>query len=284
MQRCVDLLVLKLPKSEYKRELSGDSASDHSPTMRDGIFICYRRRDASALAGRLYDHLVDWFPGKVFMDVEDITPGHDFRDRLTNVMDQCQVVVALIGTNWTPSLRQDAQVEHSPDYVVSELEQAINAGLVVIPLLLDGTPMPPSEELPASLRALRFHHALDVRTQCFTRDIRPLRAAICRSCGLVPPTLWEEFVSRLPGMKTVDERARDTMARVSLVAAVVGLCGLVVRDTYAVAFVCFFVSCWTGVVGVNSRRRRLLAFLGMSVSVVGFMLLLWLVISRIAQA
>jgi hypothetical protein len=45
-----------------------------------GIFLGYRRDDASGWAGRPYEHLVrDWGMDHVFMDIDTIAPGEDFR-------------------------------------------------------------------------------------------------------------------------------------------------------------------------------------------------------------
>ena len=43
---------------------------------QDGVFISYRREDASGHAGRLYDNLVASIGNdRVFMDVDAIAPG-----------------------------------------------------------------------------------------------------------------------------------------------------------------------------------------------------------------
>lgn len=46
------------------------------------VFICYRREETAAHAGRLYDAMVGHFgEGNVFMDVE-LAPGVDFEKRI----------------------------------------------------------------------------------------------------------------------------------------------------------------------------------------------------------
>lgn len=42
------------------------------------VFICYRRDDAPASAGRLYDRLPTAWGDHVFMDVDTIRPGQDY--------------------------------------------------------------------------------------------------------------------------------------------------------------------------------------------------------------
>ncbi len=66
-----------------------------------GVFISYRREDSAGSAGRIYDRLVKWMgPQGVFFDVEDIQPGLDFVDVLTNSVGGCDALVAVIGKRW----------------------------------------------------------------------------------------------------------------------------------------------------------------------------------------
>src|SRR2546427_10609964 len=69
---------------------------------RGGIMIAisYRREDSLPIAGRLYDRLEAKF-GKqnVFMDFDSIRPGSDFRQQIKNRIEQCKVMIAMIGPN-----------------------------------------------------------------------------------------------------------------------------------------------------------------------------------------
>ena len=243
--------------------------------MKDGIFICYKRKDSAALAGRVHDFLNAFFPGRVFMDVQNIMPGHDFTLRLKTVMAECRVVVALIGPSWKSEILLSSQNDNPHDYVVSELEQAIACGLTVIPLLIDGATMPSISELPESIRALWCHHALEVRTNCFLRDISPLRAAVCQACGLVPPTLWEGFLTTLPGINTIDERSRQAMAVACVLFAAAGILGTALRHTYSVqSFVMFAFAIGLGATGMNSSRLKWVGRIGLLLGVIGLTVLL----------
>jgi hypothetical protein len=53
------------------------------------IFISYRRDDAEEAAGRLSDHLVVQFGhDNIFMDVDGIDPGRDFRKVIDETLTQ----------------------------------------------------------------------------------------------------------------------------------------------------------------------------------------------------
>jgi hypothetical protein len=62
------------------------------------IFICYRREDSGPAAGRIYDRLDHHFGrGQVFMDVDDVPLGVDYRDYLDRQIGDCHLVLAVMG-------------------------------------------------------------------------------------------------------------------------------------------------------------------------------------------
>lgn len=65
------------------------------------IFISYRRDDCEGEAGRLSDSLTKVFgDSKVFLDVEGIPAGQDFRQAIEQQVASCDVLLALIGPHW----------------------------------------------------------------------------------------------------------------------------------------------------------------------------------------
>ena len=65
------------------------------------IFLNYRREDTRGYAGRLYDRLSSRF-GKehVFRDVDAIPPGIDYLEYVDRVVEQCDVMLVLVGETW----------------------------------------------------------------------------------------------------------------------------------------------------------------------------------------
>jgi len=121
------------------------------------IFISYRRDDAAGDAGRLADHLNRRFgAGAVFLDIETIDPGTDFVTVLQTTLQQTAAVLVVIGPRWI-SLRGASgtrRLDDENDYVRLEVEKALGRGIPVVPVLVQGAPLPRSEELPASIAAL----------------------------------------------------------------------------------------------------------------------------------
>ena len=69
--------------------------------MPKNVFVSYRREDSAASAGRLGDRLArELGEGRVFMDVDGIPLGADFVKLLTEKVATCDVLLAVIGTQW----------------------------------------------------------------------------------------------------------------------------------------------------------------------------------------
>jgi hypothetical protein len=68
------------------------------------LFISYRREDSLDIAGRIHDRLAGHFGHDVvFMDVDTIPFGVDFRSYLTQWVNRCDLVIAVVGKGWLES-------------------------------------------------------------------------------------------------------------------------------------------------------------------------------------
>jgi TIR domain len=161
-----------------ERDPSGGSfelASERSPDRRfvvSRIFITYRREDASAQAGRLYDWLGDHYGrDAVFKDVDSIDPGRPWRQAIDSAVGSSDVVIALIGPRWLPELDERSGGD---DFVRYELEQALATDKRVIPLLVNGASMPTAEQLPPTLVDLTQYQGFDLSDTRFRSDMDEL--------------------------------------------------------------------------------------------------------------
>ncbi|WP_017300209.1 toll/interleukin-1 receptor domain-containing protein [Nodosilinea nodulosa] len=132
------------------------------------IFISYRRSDSEDIAGRIYDRLAAHF-GKdsIFFDVDAIPFGEDLRDYINASLDQCQVVLAVIGKTWLTVTDENGnrRIDNPADWVRLELEEALNrkGQVSVIPLLVSRATLPAPNDLPPSLAALAYRNAAQAR-------------------------------------------------------------------------------------------------------------------------
>jgi hypothetical protein len=149
-----------------------------------GIFISYRREDSADVCGRIYDHLVARY-GKatVFKDVDSIPYGANFPEFIQTKLAECSVCLVVIGPRWLNSVSADGRhrLDDPSDLVRVEIETALARGLGMIPVLVNGAPIPSAEMLPKPLARLHTLNAAQVREDPdFTTDVGRLGDAIER--------------------------------------------------------------------------------------------------------
>lgn len=149
--------------------------------MTGHVFISYRRDDTAASAGRLSDNLKALLPKiTVFMDIDGIEPGQDFADALTTNVERCDVLLAVIGKQWTSVTDAEGQrrLDNPNDYVRIEVSAALERNVRVIPVLVDGASMPNASQLPENLKPLARRHALSLSHTRFTKELGDLIAVL----------------------------------------------------------------------------------------------------------
>ena len=141
------------------------------------IFISYRREDSEAHAGRIYDRLVSHYDEKaVFMDVDAVPLGVDFREHLDQAVGKCNVLVVIIGEHWLEVCFKDGpkqgqrRLDDPTDFVRIEIVSALNRGIPVIPVMVGKASMPDEAALPDCLKKLAFRNAAEVRSGRDFRD------------------------------------------------------------------------------------------------------------------
>jgi hypothetical protein len=132
--------------------------AQHAVARRDTkprIFISYRRADAAALVGHLYDRLINRYGREcIFRDVDNIPLASNFRDDIRADLSRCDVVLVVIGPRWLGVNDAGARIKNSDDPVRIEVETALRTGATVVPILVEGASMPSPHEVPESLSSL----------------------------------------------------------------------------------------------------------------------------------
>lgn len=144
------------------------------------VFLSYRRDDTQTVTGFIYQHLTaptGFGPDGVFMDIDDIPPGVDFREVIDEFVSQCRFFLAVIGPRWVTS-----RLQQPGDFVRLEIEAALKRGIPLVPVLVDGAALPKPEELPESLRPLVYLNATSLRPgRQFATDIEQLVKGLHRA-------------------------------------------------------------------------------------------------------
>lgn len=151
--------------------------------------MSYRRDDSKWQARPIHEAFCRAVPrDHVFMDIDSIPPGANFRKTLKAWVDQCDVLLALIGPGWIDAADPRTgrrRLENPSDLVRIEIGEALARDIPVVPVLLDGAPMPEAERLPGDLKELADRQAELVEFRTFDADaqrlIRKLRVGEDRS-------------------------------------------------------------------------------------------------------
>jgi hypothetical protein len=80
------------------------------------IFLSYRRQDSAGVAGRIYDRLRAHFgDGAVFMDIDSIPFGEDFRTHIDSAVGRCDLFLAVIGPKWAGEADAHQRIDNPKD-------------------------------------------------------------------------------------------------------------------------------------------------------------------------
>ncbi len=153
--------------------------------MPGKIFINYRRGDDPGFAQALLGRLEQVFPHEqIFMDVDSIEPGLDFVRVLEEQVAQCDVLISVIGKNWTEARDTSSgsrRLDNPEDFVRIEIESALAQEKRVIPVLVGQASMPHADELPDSLKPLARRNAVRLTHERFRADTESLIGALQRA-------------------------------------------------------------------------------------------------------
>jgi hypothetical protein len=187
-----------------------------------GVFISYRRRDTDGHAGRLAEELRERYgEEKVFIDVDSIGGGVDFEQRIEEALDASDVAFVLIGDEWLG--RRDggtARIQEPGDWVRREVATVLRrADVTVVPVLVEGAPLPTADELPPDLDRLPRLQASELSTREWEYRVSQLCEVVERAAPEVAGGPVRRVLRRSPR----GALAAAAAAAVAAVAIVVAL-------------------------------------------------------------
>jgi hypothetical protein len=141
------------------------------------VFVSYRRQTAAGEARALFNDLVARLgQSAVFMDVDSISLGRDFRSELNKTLTACDLMLVVIDKDWAAAKDESGRVrlENAGDFVRMEIEAALKRDIVVTPVLVKGARMPAAEELPAEIRDLAYRNGFELSHNRWESDVREL--------------------------------------------------------------------------------------------------------------
>jgi hypothetical protein len=157
------------------------------------IFISYRREDSAGWVRGLSKYLVEHLGQEhIFIDVDTIAPGVKYREEIDKALDQCDVVLVIIGRSWLSVLKERSnrriisrwiavlsqksrrRLESTEDFVRIEVSKALRRQIIVIPTLVDGAIMPLAGDLPDDLQSLAERNSYSISERHWDHDLKIL--------------------------------------------------------------------------------------------------------------
>jgi hypothetical protein len=172
------------------------------------VFISYRREDTASAAGRIYDRLTRVLAkSHVFFDVSAIKGGEDFEKSIESAIASSNAALIFIGGRWlepTPPANS-VRILELRDYVRAEVRGALSRPILVLPILVEGAPMPRPEQLPEDVRAITTKNALPLRHESFDDDTENILAALFGTSAKARAwenkgSLWSKIVGAAGGV------------------------------------------------------------------------------------
>jgi hypothetical protein len=159
-------------------------------------FISYRRHDAFMLTQAGVSQPNYAFLDKVeaalkqvgfkdtFVDKSAIQAGEQYESKIHQNVSDCDLFVAVIGTDWLNILRQKAAARER-DVLVREIRAALRQEKQIVPLLVDGAAMPQFAELPEQIGAFHFRNGVPILSTDSATDIASSLRGLSNSAASV---------------------------------------------------------------------------------------------------
>ena len=165
------------------------------------IFISYRRSDSAGESGRLSDDLIVRFgTSHIFMDVDAIQPGIDFRKAIRENVGKCRVLLAVMGPDWLEARGKDGsrRLDSENDYVRLEIATALGREVPVVPVLVRGARIPKADQLPEDLRELAYRNSVELTHARWKSDVQVLGHALEPYLATEPNPIAQEVHAPVP--------------------------------------------------------------------------------------
>jgi hypothetical protein len=136
--------------------------------------ISYRRQDSQHISKAIYEELASNFGYEnILIDIDYRSDKKGFHISIKETIDQCQVVLVVIGHKWLSIKNEDGKryIDDPDDFVRLEIENALLKGLRVIPVLVNLAKMPNNTEIPESCRGLLKRQSLELRNERLYQDL-----------------------------------------------------------------------------------------------------------------
>jgi hypothetical protein len=191
--------------------------------MEGRIFISYRRSETAWAARALFERLRREFGERVFIDIEGLSLGTDFTKIIDEHLEDCEVMLAIIGHNWLEEIQRRAAAgatpilsvhedDSEPDWVCVELTRGLLRGIPVVPVLIEGASMPAKRALPTELKGLSNRNGMELHARFFDDQTGRLVREIAKIIGM-PSSATAIRVAEPPAIEFAERQMQTLPGR-----------------------------------------------------------------------
>jgi pterin-4a-carbinolamine dehydratase len=122
------------------------------------------------------------------MDTGSIAPGSDWPESIQAALAGAAILMAVVGPDWLRAGSDDyglRPIDKASDWVRKELEYALDAGKLLVPVLVRDATLPPATVLPTTLHRFVTKEALAIRSQYWDHDVKLLLRQLEQSSGAI---------------------------------------------------------------------------------------------------
>jgi len=146
------------------------------------IFVSYRKQgEDKARALHLAEDLREAFGADaVFLDDRATILGK-FGGALDAQLRSCRALIVVVGPTWTERIED---LFKPADWVHREIRAALERGILIVPVLVDGAHIPHEKQLPPALTGLLDFQAVPIYTRHWRENVDVLTDALAAELGL----------------------------------------------------------------------------------------------------
>jgi hypothetical protein len=159
------------------------------------VFINYRTGDQPAAAAYIEQGLSHRFGrDAIFRASRSIPPSENFEETILAAVHGADVLLAVIGQGWLTAAGRHGRrmIDDEHDWVRREIVEALDHGVRVVPVLVDGSPRLDAGALPAALQPLARCQYLRWDHRTSDHDLARITAELLRLSPALTAATWLE--------------------------------------------------------------------------------------------
>jgi hypothetical protein len=187
--------------------------------MKKVLLVSLQPAGAAPLTHQVWEHLSQWFPGRVVLDALELHRGTHGERLVQEILGRCGAVVAVM----------EEESGGAAGFLRNHfdggglLAAAFQRGLPVVVVLPAGTPLPPETQLPVPLRPLAQGRSVQVRSTHLWEDLNRLVRLLYPLLGEHYPGRMESWMASAAGLPAYNELQRAVFAFVTVLLAAIAL-------------------------------------------------------------